>query len=253
MFSDEKKRLLLPAQSYRLCLIAGVQPAKASVILEDVSGGMPQRFVWTLCSDRYAPDLVGESGQRSVVRAFEDPPEDEISMKVCKRARMEIDDFAVRSLRGEFDGDPIYGHLLQSRLKVAACLAILHNEPSVTDEWWGLADWVVSQSENARAVCNYYSYQEHKKSVDRRARDQATIAVSVASGLESSYRARCRDIILRRLEKGSASRTKLAQSISKSDVREHMDSVLEEMVSSGSVIAEPRSNRKNATLIYRLP
>jgi hypothetical protein len=253
MFSDEKKRLLLPGQSYRLCLIAGVQPAKASVILEDVSGGMPQRFVWTLCSDRYAPDVLVEVSQRSVSLGFEDAPEDEFVMKVCKRARLEIDNFAVRSLRGEFDGDPIYGHLLQSRLKVAACLAILHGEMSVTDEWWGLADWVIQQSENARAVCNYYSYQEHKKSVDRRARDQATIAVSVASGLESSYRGRCRDTILRRLEDGPCSRTKLSQAMGKTEIREYLDDVLGELIKSGSIEGKRKSSRVNSQMIYSLP
>lgn len=252
MFSDEKKRLSVPGGSYRLCLIAGVQPAKAGVILQDVSGGMPQRFLWTLCSDRYAPEVVDEVKQNSLIMAFEESPEDETVMHVCKRARLEIDDFAVRSLRGEFDGNSIYGHLLQSRLKVAACLAILHGERSVTDEWWALSDFLIKQSEAARGVCAYYSYEESQKRVQSKGREAATIAVTVASGLASSQRERCRVQVLRRLEKGPATRTNLIQFLSKAELREHLDDVLTELVKSGVVEARQKSNRKNSAWVYTL-
>jgi hypothetical protein len=45
-YRDPTKRLPIPAHSYRLGLILGVQPGRAAPLLGDADGGTPQRFLW---------------------------------------------------------------------------------------------------------------------------------------------------------------------------------------------------------------
>ena len=46
LYVDPEKRVEIVAHSYRACLIVGVQPERAGVLLDDTAGGTPQRFVW---------------------------------------------------------------------------------------------------------------------------------------------------------------------------------------------------------------
>lgn len=255
-WSDPKKRRSIPGHSYRMCLVAGVQPAKAGVILTDVAGGMPQRFIWTLCSDRYAPDVVDTSVYQMAVelgfdQQFADE-DDQVVMPVCRRARLEIDKFAVGSLRGEFDEDSLYGHMLQCRLKLAAALAILHGERSVTDHWWFLSDWLVRRSEDARNVCSYYSWQENLKLIKRQGRAQGLISVEASSASSAVLFERCSQAVVRLLERGPSSRTKLSQGLANQALRAELDDVLANLERRGIVKSRMKSARANASRLYEI-
>ena len=57
-----------------------------------------------------------------------------------------------KRMRGE--GDALDGHMLLTRLKVAALLAALHGaEPRVTERWWALAGYVMDASLRTREGC----------------------------------------------------------------------------------------------------
>ncbi|MGP5481463.1 hypothetical protein ACTXMZ_00595 [Brachybacterium alimentarium] len=57
----------------------------------------------------------------------------------------------VATLRG--DADPLDGHAMQTRLKVAAALAVLDGRQSVSRDDWRLAGFVMVKSDESRAVC----------------------------------------------------------------------------------------------------
>ena len=55
-YADPAKRLLLRPHTYRLTLVAGIQPTRAGVLLDDGDGGTPQRFLWLPAANPDAPD-----------------------------------------------------------------------------------------------------------------------------------------------------------------------------------------------------
>lgn len=54
-YADVTRRLDLRAHQYRLCLIVGIQPNRAAVLLDDADGGTPQRFLWLPTMDPHVP------------------------------------------------------------------------------------------------------------------------------------------------------------------------------------------------------
>ena len=54
--ADKSRRRDLEAHSYRFVMMTGVQPATAAVLLDDMGGGTPQRFLWMPAGDPRAPD-----------------------------------------------------------------------------------------------------------------------------------------------------------------------------------------------------
>jgi hypothetical protein len=57
-YADPTKRIIVEAHQYRLCLVAGIQPARAACLLDDADGGTPQRFLWLPATDPDAPDVA---------------------------------------------------------------------------------------------------------------------------------------------------------------------------------------------------
>jgi hypothetical protein len=59
-YAAKEKRLSIEPHDYRLCLAAGIQPANAGVILDDVDSGTPARWLWAPTHDHDAPILKPE-------------------------------------------------------------------------------------------------------------------------------------------------------------------------------------------------
>jgi hypothetical protein len=49
--------------------------------------------------------------------------------------------------------DPLKGHGLLTRLKVATALAFLHRELNITDQWWEIAGLIMAWSEQEQERC----------------------------------------------------------------------------------------------------
>lgn len=160
-YVDETKRLMVPEHSYRLCLLAGIQPKRSGVLLSDdeVDGGTPQRFVWMSCDDPDAPD---EDPEEPAPLLWQPPDWSRVEtvktggivrkiMKVCETARQAI--IGARKARRKGDGAALDGHALLTRLKVAAALAILDGRTEVLDEDWELAGAIMAESDEQRARC----------------------------------------------------------------------------------------------------
>ncbi|OBG51472.1 hypothetical protein A5670_22820 [Mycolicibacterium fortuitum] len=149
-YADDTKRLFVPGDEYRLGMIVGVQPECAGPLFDDTSGGTPQRFLWLPTTDRRIdrhnrpakPDPLTVAG---FVCWRSDPV-----FHVCEAAREDIEEAADARARGE--GDALDGHALFVRAKVAAALAVLRNDVSVSDEDWRLAGVVMEVSDHTRSA-----------------------------------------------------------------------------------------------------
>ena len=158
--ATEERTRLVPEGTYRASLTVDVQPANSEALLgeNERSGGTAQRFLWMFAGDREMdadfpvvdpmvmrfPNLGGGEvifapGIRDFVRYTK---EDE------GRGRVK-------------DLDPLDAHAMLIREKVAACLALLHDqvdpsEPSrlfVSLDMWALAGSVMEHSSGVRETC----------------------------------------------------------------------------------------------------
>lgn len=164
--SDAEKRTRIPGGEYRLVVSIGAQPERSGALFDaaEVGGGTTQRFLWLP-----ARGDVLEPGTRPTwpgalpalrpvpVGLRRDAYAGREYMPVAGPAVEEIQQANYKRqggstlLRGE-DDNPLDVHREALRLRVAALLALLHSQPEVTEEWWGLAGMVMDVSDRTRAV-----------------------------------------------------------------------------------------------------
>ena len=152
-YVDESKRLPMAAQTYRLCLIAGVQPGKARTLLDDAAGGTPQRFFWAEATDPTAPDW-NDLPNEPRPWLWKPPPElddtsRQIVVPVCPTACAAIRGARSARLRGE-NNDTLDGHLLLCREKLAIALGLLAGRIGIEEEDWALAGVMIERSSAVR-------------------------------------------------------------------------------------------------------
>jgi Bifunctional DNA primase/polymerase, N-terminal len=152
-WADDNKRVIIPEHSYRACVIAGVQPGRGSIILDDVDGGFAQRWLWIPATDPEAQDerlgdpLVIEWSPPGSIDSLESMDE-KLVMKVCESAYDEADRERVKALRG--DSDDIEAHSMYTRIKVAAALALLDGSADLRESDWALSSFVMKMSDMQR-------------------------------------------------------------------------------------------------------
>lgn len=148
-YAATEKAVILDPHTYRLGMLAGVQPKRSGTLLEDADGGTPQRFIWLPTID---PDPVLGVEEPAPYRLPPTSwPSGPWNMDVPAEASRAIRDKRVATLRGE--ADPLDGHAMQTRLKVAAALAVLDGRQSVNRDDWRLAGYVMVKSDESRAEC----------------------------------------------------------------------------------------------------
>jgi hypothetical protein len=152
-YVDPAKRLRVDANTYRCVVLAGVQPRRAGVLLDDSDGGTPQRFVWLPTDDPGAPDVTPEPPEPLEVRL---PPAltpgRRHVLAVCPEAVHAIKSARQRQLRGE-GGDDLDSHRLYAQEKLAAGLAVLDEHlhtDGITAEDWRLAGAIMAASDAVR-------------------------------------------------------------------------------------------------------
>ncbi|MBF9315244.1 bifunctional DNA primase/polymerase [Mycobacteroides chelonae] len=172
-YADPTKAIRLCAHRYRLCLTVGVQPGRGSGLLDDADGGTPQRFVWLPTTDPDNPAELPEIpavyelpmwpvsagaskvvlGSTSVVGLLDVPAKagDLYVLGVPDVARNAIREHRYKTLRGDSGTDPLDGHRLLCRLKVAAALMWLdRRNDAVSEQDWELAGTVMAVSDVTR-------------------------------------------------------------------------------------------------------
>jgi hypothetical protein len=151
-YAARERRLRVRAHKYRLCLIVGIQPEHANVLLEETSGGTPQRFLWMPALDPDAPDEAPAAPEP--LPEFRMPQRSSFVgglsyIEVCPLAREMVDVARIDRLRGE--GAALDGHALANRLKVAAVLGIADGRVEVSEDDWRLAGVIQAVSDATRA------------------------------------------------------------------------------------------------------
>jgi Protein of unknown function (DUF3987) len=257
-YVDRTKAIEVARHSYRMTLVAGIQPGRGRALIEDSDGGTPQRFVWLPTHDPEAPrepppapkqidlrdiangwpggsDLAASltaatNGQGIRPHVFGLPPE----------AKKLIDDDAWAKLRGENPDSALDGHLGLCRIKVAAGLALLHNEPEVTSLMWKLSEVVMDVSLETRAGIEKYLAEQGDRANRARGRAEgirAVVSEEVRDGANIQRVSRNIIHILGRDEfKGKGSWSDVRRKVARRDTsRGYFEPAVEVLVTAGQV------------------
>ncbi|MGH3633945.1 MAG: hypothetical protein ACRDTS_07610 [Mycobacterium sp.] len=245
--SDKKTRTHVPQLSYRAGVIVGVQPRRAAVLLQGADGGTPQRFMWMPVLDPHRPDQRPDTPDPITVEVPRWNPGVLVVPDVAIRA---VDDHQAAIHRQDPDVDPLAGHALLCRLKVACALMLLDQQAEqraeLNEEDWHLAGCVMAVSDATRA------------DVQRAARDKAR-SVNQARALATAERQeivserklqRAKEAILRRLT-GDRQLTKnqLRQTL-KADIRDDLQTALGELLDSGKITVSPARRGTQRVHVY---
>lgn len=235
--ADPARRHHIPAHAYRLGLIMGIQPLRAGPLLNDVDAGTPQRFLWLPSLDPLAPREPPE--WPGALADWKPPTQWAPELPVCEVARDTITDAQYQRLRGEDGSDPLDGHRLYLRLKVAAALAILarRDRAAVTEADWDVAGIIIAKSDSTR--------RRVQSDLDR-ANASSDVARGLASGVRTAIaeeevtrhrETRARDGVLRKIDaaRGEWVKRKALRSHLAKELRAQFHSVIDDLESEGVI------------------
>lgn len=144
----------VPAHTYRLAVVMGIQPRRSGGLLNDADGGTPQRVAWLPVAYAGAPDTTPTAPAPFTVRLPEGtrngttPVTITLPDSVADLVRTN----RLRRLRGEAV-EGLDGHLLLTQEKTAAALALMDGRTNVTEGDWAAAGAVIDLSAATRKVC----------------------------------------------------------------------------------------------------
>ena len=175
LYADTNRRRPVAEHWYRFALVAGVQPRRAGILLDDGDAGTPQRWLWLPTNDRGRSTWTPADPSPSVAlnwsvpvrfAAYGDysepgegnpvPRRAPIELRVCDAAREVSWRDREATLAGPLDdnGGRAEAHAVLTRLKVAALLAILDgHRDEVNEDDWTLAGQVMHVSRLTRESC----------------------------------------------------------------------------------------------------
>jgi hypothetical protein len=250
-YADPSKALDVAARSYRCSLLLGVQPSKAGPLLEDADGGTPQRFLWVRVTDPDmprkpppTPEPIKWTGQYPTVPRYE--------MDVCEEAVDTIQE--ARWLRSRGEGDPLDGHKLYTRLKVAAALALLEKRLNVTADDWRLSGRIMASSDETRAGVQRTLRERASEANIGRARAEAARAVVVAEEVDAQAVKRASQAVKTALGKRRGewlSSGDLRRSVA-SKVRRDLADALDALALAGDIETEATEYHGQSGTRYRL-
>ncbi|WP_108847672.1 bifunctional DNA primase/polymerase [Dietzia lutea] len=277
-YADRTKDIPVQPHRYRLCLVMGVQEARAEAMFADADGGTPQRFLWmpAMLQQRFEseadlPELPEPLdcrewrwGRRPNGAMGTSPSDAEFDvtrpmgegdfrpLRIPERVRKEIRDHRLRSAQGQLD--PLDGHRYQVQLKVSAGLMFLAGrEREITEEDWELAGAVMAKSEETRRATQDALRQAQKQS--DRARGRREAARAAATDEEKELRGRVARKLLAKLAEESDSGEGWIQwraliKLFHSSKQSKAEEVLQSLISSGQVESE-EGKAGNGRLVKR--
>lgn len=240
--SDESKNVDVPANSYRLGVVTGIQYGNAGLLLSDhaKTTGLPQRFVWFPANVEPGdlPETVGHGAPEPLARhGFTRGPQ---LIEVCEEAKSAIREARRQSLIGNTN-QPLDGHKAYARVKLAYALAVLNGHySSVRSEDWELSGVVMEVSDTARhRAVDTLRRQDHRRAEASGKVDgirKAAAADAEAAELHSRIAAN----VIRHLQdtpEGLPARGRhgLVRKL-RSNHREHLDEVLADLIVDGTVV-----------------
>jgi hypothetical protein len=231
--ATKERRVWLEDHTYRLCLIVGVQPGRASALFNDADGGTPQRFVWLPATDVAIPELGPDmpTALRIPSQAWTGQ---HIALSVPEEVATTIRREHVRAHRGE--RDVLDGHSLFAREKVAQALALLDARRVMTLQDWDLAGIVMQVSDRTRSAVIRTLDDQRAEQADTRAQSAARTAVVVDQRMRDAAAERVAKRVLDLLGRkgGSMSRSSLRRATAERD-RHAFDGALRLLVDRGKI------------------
>lgn len=265
---DKTKAVLVEAHRYRLTMIVGAQPTKAQPLLDDADGGTPQRFLWMPTIDPEAPDVEPAEPEPIIVGPWPQPktgfsvaradtgevalvtvpadPKNFIVLAIPESVRDEVITQRRMVVRGNPNANPLDGHALMTRLKVAVGLMVMNGRyDKVGDDDWELAGVVMEISNRTRREVEKVIASEAEKSNQARGEAEGRRELAKVEVLQKDGLARVCDRIMKRLkEVGEMERGKCKSFLSRD--KGLMDDAVELLVARGEVELERYVARNSA-------
>jgi hypothetical protein len=219
--------------SYRAGVIVGVQPLRAHTLLNGADGGTPQRFMWMPVLDPQRPtDRPPRIDPHKVTIPDFLPGE----LDVPDTAVQAIDEHQAAIHRQDPDVDPLAGHALLCRLKIACAVMVLDERMKLNEDDWRLAGHVMAVSDHTRA-----SVQDAAREQARTVNHARAHAAAEREEIISERKLqRCKDGILRVIARLSDGQwipgSQLRRSL-KSDVRDYFDSAAADLIAENRISA----------------
>ena len=231
------------AHSYRLCLGVGVQPENADFFLAREKDGFPQRFLWSPTIDPYASEdrpapvapvdvVIPDFGFSEYLVGVPDPVIAEI---LAHRHQVLI---------GSEDVDPLDGHLMLIRLKVAFGLALLDGRKNIDAYDWKIGGDLLDVSRRVRDDMRWVIDDRRRRENTARAHDQADRDAIIAVRLAEESQKRVAQAITRKLRRvATAKRVDLRRACDVS-IRGDFDPVFDLFLDKGFIVCcEGRDGR----------
>lgn len=257
MYSGEKigfgnagkdTRVVVAAHTYRACLTVGVQPLRSKALLDAADGGLPQRFVWLPTSDPDAPDDPPAFPGRLNIKPphWLRPVGKVFDLHIPAVAKDAIRGHRLAVLREDPEVNPLDGHALLTRLKMAVGLMALDGRSVVSDEDWTLAGYVMAVSDRTRERCQRVLAEQSQRTNTARALASAERDEIVADRKMQ----RARETILRKIDaRGQLTKNQLRQAM-KADIRDHLDPALCELLDAQEIAISPGRRGTNKVHVY---
>lgn len=144
----------VPAHSYRVSVVMGVQPRRSGALLADADGGTPQRVLWLPVAYPGAPDITPPAPPIFTIRLPRGTRNGSapVTIALPEQVEHQIRENRLRRLRGEAV-EGLDGHLLLAQEKVSAALALMDGRKTVADADWIAAGAVIDLSTTTRTAC----------------------------------------------------------------------------------------------------
>ena len=250
-YADPTKRLLLRPHTYRLTLVAGIQPTRAGVLLDDGDGGTPQRFLWLPAANPDAPDIPPVEPE-PMKWAHPDKPvhaagiDGLVHVDVCQKAREVVVAEHLAQHRGQ--GEDLDAHAGLTRLRAAAALGLFAGRYSITEEDWDLSGLIMAKSGATRAGVVAEMARTLSTANTARAKAEATRQVIVSNTVEADQVKKAGLAITRKLS--AAGHAGMAHSELHRALFRHRPSfedAIDRLVESGQITAERYTARNGAS------
>jgi hypothetical protein len=259
-YADQAKALRVAAHSYRASLILGVQPRRAGPLLAEADGGLPQRFLWVPVVDPTMPP-PGEwpEAPEPVPGTFVGMPYQPGQRKEIGLHKTVTDDVRMahyRRSRGD-DGEELDGHRMQTRVKVAAALAVLDGHLStegVTADDWKLSSVLMAISDLTRDAVRTEMVTQAQRANVAKGRAAGEQEIAKANVQERALVAETSQKVLDKLAKlhgAWMSQSDLRRSLT-SGCRQVLPVVFEKLEETGAIESETGEYRGQQVVRYRL-
>lgn len=235
-YADPTKAIPIPADSYRLCAVVGVQPARADALLDDSDGGTPQRFLWLPVTDLQAPaeqPPTPKPWQWSLPGPWVSDMWQKSEIDVPGEVRTYVARVQLEKLRGTAS-DALDGHGPLARMKVAAALTLLDRRQTMALEDWQLAGHLEAVSLATRQYVQAELSEKAARSHRARGEAEAGRAVVVADRVAEAAVQRAGQRIAAIVAGGSVARSEVRRRL-RHELRGYFDEALDALVTAGQV------------------